>query len=112
MDSFFDKLSRKLASSMSRRDSLRLMVSTAASGLLASFLMACGGAAFGCPNQVTCGSNCCNTTDVCCNNNFCCSGTCCGSICCAVNSICCSGGSQGTYCCAIGSNCGGNGTCV
>ncbi len=102
MDSFFDKLSRKLAMSMSRRDSLLLMMGTAATGLLA----ACGNKNSCSNGEVGCGSGCCSPTQTCCNGG-CASGICCGSGYCSYGSPVCCYYSNCTYCCAEGQTCGG-----
>lgn len=113
MDSFFDKLSRKLAMSMSRRDSLLFMAGTTATGLLA----ACGSSnSPSCSNgEMGCGNGCCPSTQTCCNTasgKGCCDGYCCGNFCCSFGQPVCCYFSNCTFCCPEGQVCGACSTCV
>src|SRR3712207_2676864 len=97
----FDKLTRQLATSTSRRQALRTLGGAMLAGILSPILG--DRAAWG---QQTCNStNCPGGT---CCNNLCCSGSCCyngllnQSFCCdGANSSCCNGS------CCSGACCGG-----
>lgn len=103
MEQFFDGLSRRLAA-MSRRESLLLVVLTAASGFLTKCNRGCASDQVACGGSNTTASTCCDQTGVCCDFS-----NCGGAFCCGANSVCCC--DHGQYCCNFGTTCNG-GTCL
>src|SRR5271157_3843161 len=100
MSFLFDDVSRAIGSPVSRRKMLG-MVSGAVGGAILTSL-GLRAAAFGAqtpkttkcgPNHTVCGTNCCNSAEVCVNGICCppgyinCNGKCCGGTC--NNGICC-----------------------
>jgi hypothetical protein len=108
MNSLFDDVSRAIGSPVSRRKMLGMVGGAVGGSILTS--LGFRGAALAAqssaavthcgPNHTVCGTNCCNSAEVCVNGICCppgyinCNGKCCGGTC--TNGICC--GKNYTYC--------------
>src|SRR5690348_13551177 len=90
MSVLLDDISRIIASSVSRREVLKLVGGTVGGAMLASL-----GWSQSSPPKVTCGKRFCPTGDTCCHGKICCppGSQCCGPLgspfCCLSGCVCC-----------------------
>jgi hypothetical protein len=118
MSTLIDDISRIIASSISRRQSIKLVGGALGGAVLASLGLRPASRSLGAPagyplggqkwgsrcrdDQIRCGDQCCDRSQTCCNGNCYPSGyTCCGRNVCDTNSQCC----HNNYCCGKSQTC-------